>query len=89
MLGLRKIIKIFYIRIRMFNSKMSEEHKKTEIAESNNFNCNQNKNLLKKKRRINRTALNNINNEFDLGGIKSKLSKILEEENKYVFILFI
>lgn len=68
---------------------MSEEknNKNTEIAEFNLIsNSNKKENLLlrRKKKRINRLTLNNSNNEFDLGRIKHKLSKILEEENKYL-----
>lgn len=65
---------------------MSEEYKKTEVVESINLNDNdKNKNerlLRRKKKRINRLALNDLNKVFDLGRIKTKLSKILEEEFK-------
>lgn len=63
---------------------MSEEHKKTEITEPNInstlYIIKKERLLKRKKKRINRLAVNNLNKEFDLGRIKSKLSKILEQE---------
>ena len=65
---------------------MSEDYKNTEpVADSfikNNNNNNSKKEglLRRKKRRISKLAFKDVNRDFDLGRIKNKLSKILEEE---------